>query len=421
MKPICFYHKADLDGVCSAAIVKHFVPDCELYGIDYGEEFPWDLVRPGPDGTAQEPWKSVASVDERSGGLTVVTCPKREVYMVDFSLQPCSEMSRLAKLTHLTWIDHHKTALDAAMGLEVLGYQTAYLAACELTWLWFSRVPGDRYLVRGVAPTEEQLARIPSAVHLLGAYDSWRKEDPEWDSKILPFQYGMRCEFDVYNPSAGVWFDLFNVHEGSPWQRSFLTNTKHVGRKILGYQAEVNHKACEAGAFEHNLYVIDPRLEPCDARRAEFAKRALPPLREDAADNLMAEDLNADRRWVFFQPAGWDMEDGASGFGRVWDTYEDDIGDGAVAVEISSCRTVTRYRALCCNTIVFSSQFFEGMFDPEKHDVMCAYAHMKDGRWKVGLYSTKPGIDCGAIAKSFGGGGHKGAAGFQCDKLPWEK
>ena len=37
MKPICFYHKADLDGVCSGAIVKHFVPDCELYGFDYGE------------------------------------------------------------------------------------------------------------------------------------------------------------------------------------------------------------------------------------------------------------------------------------------------------------------------------------------------------------------------------------------------
>lgn len=29
MNPICFYHKADLDGVCSAAIVKHFVPECE--------------------------------------------------------------------------------------------------------------------------------------------------------------------------------------------------------------------------------------------------------------------------------------------------------------------------------------------------------------------------------------------------------
>lgn len=48
MKPICFYHKADLDGVCSGAIVKHFVPDVELYGFDYGEEFDFYAASPGP-------------------------------------------------------------------------------------------------------------------------------------------------------------------------------------------------------------------------------------------------------------------------------------------------------------------------------------------------------------------------------------
>ena len=77
------------------------------------------------------------------------------------------------------------------------------------------------------------------------------------------------------------------------------------------------------------------------------------------------------------------------------------------------------YRTLCCNTIVFNSQFFDSMYDPEKHDVMCAYAQLADRRWKVSLYSTKPDIDCGASCETFGGGGHKGAAGFICDKLPW--
>jgi nanoRNase/pAp phosphatase (c-di-AMP/oligoRNAs hydrolase) len=37
----------------------------------------------------------------------------------------------------------------------------------------------------------------------------------------------------------------------------------------------------------------------------------------------------------------------------------------------------------------------------------------------VSLYSTRDDIDCGAIAKTYGGGGHKGAAGFQCDTLPF--
>lgn len=31
---------------------------------------------------------------------------------------------------------------------------------------------------------------------------------------------------------------------------------------------------------------------------------------------------------------------------------------------------------------------------------------------KFSLYSQTPGVDCGAIARLFGGGGHPGAAGF---------
>lgn len=96
------------------------------------------------------------------------------------------------------------------------------------------------------------------------------------------------------------------------------------------------------------------------------------------------------------------------------------------------------YRVLACNTvIVFNSQFFGVFYDPAKHDVMCAYCLVKSPalftdrsvepyvtaprlQWKVSLFSTKPEIDCEVIAKQFGGGGHKEAAEFVCDKLPWK-
>jgi hypothetical protein len=42
---ICFYHSADLDGHCSGAIIKKVHPECELIGINYGDEFPWDKVK----------------------------------------------------------------------------------------------------------------------------------------------------------------------------------------------------------------------------------------------------------------------------------------------------------------------------------------------------------------------------------------
>ena len=44
----------------------------------------------------------------------------------------------------------------------------------------------------------------------------------------------------------------------------------------------------------------------------------------------------------------------------------------------------------------------------------------KINKWSVSLYSIDPNIDCGSIAKKHGGGGHPGAAGFQCDSLPFE-
>jgi oligoribonuclease NrnB/cAMP/cGMP phosphodiesterase (DHH superfamily) len=48
------------------------------------------------------------------------------------------------------------------------------------------------------------------------------------------------------------------------------------------------------------------------------------------------------------------------------------------------------------------------------YDVCIAY--VSDGnKTTVSLYSEKPHIDVGAIAKAFGGGGHKGAAGFVVD------
>lgn len=49
--------------------------------------------------------------------------------------------------------------------------------------------------------------------------------------------------------------------------------------------------------------------------------------------------------------------------------------------------------------------------------------HRWDGtQWTVSLYRgpAAPEADCQAIAKAYGGGGHPGAAGFQCAELPWD-
>lgn len=78
--------------------------------------------------------------------------------------------------------------------------------------------------------------------------------------------------------------------------------------------------------------------------------------------------------------------------------------------------SINGVRAYACNQYMFGSKGFGEKFD--EYPVCLAYIH--DGsRFTVSLYSTT--IDVSMIAKNHGGGGHKGAAGFVCDNLPWSK
>lgn len=43
--------------------------------------------------------------------------------------------------------------------------------------------------------------------------------------------------------------------------------------------------------------------------------------------------------------------------------------------------------------------------------------HYKNGIYTYSIYSTKENVDCALMASVYGGGGHKGAAGFQSKKL----
>ena len=66
--------------------------------------------------------------------------------------------------------------------------------------------------------------------------------------------------------------------------------------------------------------------------------------------------------------------------------------------------------------------FADGVVPPTSYDLMVGFNLTKEGYWTVSLYSVQDHIHCGDIAKQLGGagpipsgGGHKGAAGFQCD------
>jgi len=75
-------------------------------------------------------------------------------------------------------------------------------------------------------------------------------------------------------------------------------------------------------------------------------------------------------------------------------------------------------RAICMNNGGANSQLFESVYDEAKHDIMIPFV-FTGKHWTFSIYSTKPDIDCSELAKKYGGGGHKGAAGFQVTDAHW--
>lgn len=160
MKHHIVFHRADLDGIGSCMVVlRHLscsgvnAKDIQLHPWNYGEKVP--AFEHGD-----------------------------HVYIVDCSFEPL-EMIELRRSKNrgeidVTWIDHHKTAYEAAKigkyntlkGMRTVGRP----AAIALCYEYFFGNP-------------------PKGISLLSDYDTWVKDDKDkWENEILPFQYGMRLE-----------------------------------------------------------------------------------------------------------------------------------------------------------------------------------------------------------------------------------
>lgn len=74
------------------------------------------------------------------------------------------------------------------------------------------------------------------------------------------------------------------------------------------------------------------------------------------------------------------------------------------------------YSCLCLNASGINSDAFASKWDESKYDIMLSF-YYNGSSFLVSMYTTKNSIDCSEIAKRFGGGGHRKAAGFKCDNI----
>jgi len=91
----------------------------------------------------------------------------------------------------------------------------------------------------------------------------------------------------------------------------------------------------------------------------------------------------------------------------------------------SLCSTIGKvvdfegYKCFACNIPKPNSEWFKSV-DASLYDIMMPfYYNMNTEQFIVSLYTTNPDINVAKIAEKHGGGGHNGAAGFQCKDLPW--
>lgn len=155
------YHRSDLDGKCSAAIVNYFLhekTELSFIGAEYGDSAPKEIFK-----------------------------SNKLIYILDYSY----DRETMEKLKdRVIWIDHHKTAIEKLGDIDFFNKGVDQsVAACELTWKGFALGK-----------------KIPEAVRLISKYDIHEVTN-DWD-KVCKFQYGLKtCNTDPTNND--LWKELF--------------------------------------------------------------------------------------------------------------------------------------------------------------------------------------------------------------------
>lgn len=187
----CFYHN-DLDGKAAAFCVYAWVGINDNYRPNLGGDYPDNFIE----------------IDYRDRLPIESIRPNEQIWIVDFSIKP-EEMVELLKITNnVTWIDHHKTAIEKYSDFphEINGVRRDGEAGCVLTWKyihWYS----DRvypFPISTWGDRERELSveiPVPRMIELVGDRDIWAWK---YGKETKDFTAGSQL-YDT-NPSSDFWW-----------------------------------------------------------------------------------------------------------------------------------------------------------------------------------------------------------------------
>lgn len=226
----CFYHN-DADGRCAGFWVRESVRDihplapAEFIEMSYEKPFPMDTIQFG-----------------------------EQIYIVDYSISP-DEMRKLLQITgNITWIDHHKSAIEKYDGFEypIRGLRYDGIAACMLTYCYLRHMTDNG--LGEIKPFEYWMMNdAPVFTKLIADWDVWkfaygdgtrkfitafncydfRPESREWDRFFnTGLRYGVKAEDEMV--SEGV--SMVKYRDG--WAKAYLER--------FGFETEFEGLKCYA-------------------------------------------------------------------------------------------------------------------------------------------------------------------------------
>lgn len=294
-KYFILYHKVDMDGVCSAALVYNYLLDELNVDIDSIKLVPWNY------------------------GFNLPKTSKNDVvYVVDLGMKLCDLITIKNNSKRLIWIDHHDSAIDeyndnkSELSQYIEGLRSKdTLSACGLVY---------KYLY--------STDTLPRFVELLSDYDVWNNQCEEyWEQSVMPFQLYMKTYYLTSDSNCVIKLAR-DIRDLTYYFNYDVDRLIDMGVSMYDYQKNLS--------ANYNNYIHIGKL------------------------------------------------------------------DGFNVAHINSLQR--------------NSLQFYGSNVTSDVDILCVYTH-NNGIWEYSIYNDNGDtrVNCGEIAKKYGGGGHMNAAGFQLD------
>ena len=368
-KIVCVYHNIDLDGFMSAAIVKHWFkkqyPNSCYYNVNTQEAA---ITPPDIEGSGN----SLDFIGYNYGQPIPDLSEYDKVIMCDISF-PLEDMLDLGRKLSMNfvYIDHHISAivpieeeLRNTNTFAISGLRDTKFAACELTWLNFFNSTS-----------------MPEIVRLLGRYDCFGHKTKSFEMSS-----------DGYDKAKQYLKEVGQLKEFED------NHTSIDGYSLVHYANDVAKQLSEEQKVLEFQY--GARQHICSYEEA-YSKL----IHNIKYPNDIINCILSDGKSIYQYLCTEAKQSYKNGFEVL---LNEPFNVGA---QIQS--NLRRFIAI--NKERFNPINFGIDYHKDGYNGVASFYF--DGiYYNFSLYNNNGLVDCSVIAKQFGGGGHKGAAGFRLTK-----